>query len=901
MSTAKYPNRDALRKANDIYLDAMRPFIVYHLKRVKGETVENLIEDALEPDQADKFWEKLDEDDDIESAIDFSYFPQIIQRQWKNAFGQRFNWDMNFQSILWLIRKGRNSCEHRGKKDLDSESVRMNLFLIADALGKINRPDEQREVEDIRDDLFSDNTAERLEKAEKDNGEYKRSLAEAEQRLATAESEKSEYAEKNAALSKQVDEKENQRKKLDKQLKRAKTQNDKYKKDIADTKQRLEKSEVAQTDYKERLETISNKLKDTKGGLAVVEAEKTAHKKHLKTISKELESVKAERSASEERLIATSNELASVQVEKNASEKHLVVTRNLLTTVAIGDQVVFPHLGTDASVRILDRRNVDKRNYLLELLEQKQPTIIYVQSQEKIDQLLMLVGPEKADIIGKHHEQTSDAEETEILKKLESRELIAAVSNTTFSKLTLSHCVEHFVFCHLVPGLDIFFDRCQPAFTSEKNTYLHLIYNNKEDIEGLNQWLTQKYPDKEALRGSYKKLQELAKANGGFVKLEEVCNALDMVELGIETGLTIFEELGFLERDGKGIITLFLSPMQRELEESGTYCGGEELKEETADFRTFQLEYSIEKIWKKILGKLNIDSEQILRESNIYSNVQPTTETEQDNITPPISNVWPLRTLSAFNSLRHRAAKEGDIWIEDERSTVRSPFASYHFESTESTLLDDGKNEKDYQRKYGLAMQFAQEHGMNALEQGIVQLIKDQDDPDYEFTRDEANMLRAFQNALTDFRTQSEQFSEAVEGENTADSETTVTSHPSKPLKTRKSSEPKPSTADKFREAKSLEERVEIGRQVAELRINATGLKGLSWKKIREKLGLKNDEFHEVVRLEDHFHESCVERIESFEDGWEYGGKLEVLLGFDPVGELVDRIEACKPKTGSKG
>ena len=213
----------------------------------------------------------MDKDNDIESAIDFSYFPLIIKNRWLIIQNRVELWfrvsdsteDMTVQSMLWLIKDGRNSCEHRGKKDLDSEFVRINLFLIADVLGKINRPDEQREVEGIRDALFADDTAERLEKAEEDNVEYKRSLAEVEQRLATAESEKNEYGEKNAALSKEVDEKENQRKKLDKQLKRAKTQNDKYKKDIAGTKQRLEKSEAAQTDYKNRFETKSKELKGT--------------------------------------------------------------------------------------------------------------------------------------------------------------------------------------------------------------------------------------------------------------------------------------------------------------------------------------------------------------------------------------------------------------------------------------------------------------------------------------------------------------------------------------------------------------------------------------------------------------------------------------------------------------
>ena len=113
-------------------------------------------------------------------------------------------------------------------------------------------------------------------------------------------------------------------------------------------------------------------------------------------------------------------------------------------------------------------------------------------------------------------------------------------------------------------------------------------------------------------------------------------------------------------------------------------------------------------------------------------------------------------------------------------------------------------------------------------------------------------------------------------------------------------SEPKLSIEEKFRAANTLEDRVEIGRKVAELRINASGSKGLAWREIRERLRLKNDEFHKVVRLEDHFRESVVERIESFKDGWEYSGKLESLLGFKPVGELANRIEACKPKSTPK-
>ncbi|MYB01831.1 hypothetical protein F4X90_19460 [Candidatus Poribacteria bacterium] len=598
MSRAEYPNRNALRDANDIYLDTMRPFIIHHLKQVPGETVEDLIGHALTDEQADKFWEELDKDNDIESAIDFSYFPLIIKNRWliiqnrrNYGFAQRFNEDMTVQSMLWLIKDGRNSCEHRGKKDLDSEFVRINLFLIADVLGKINRPDKQHEVEAIRDELFSDDTAERLEKAEEDNVEYKRSLAEAEQLLATAESEKSEYGEKSAALSKQVDEKENQRKKLDRQLKTAKTQNDKYKKDIAGKKQRLKESEAAQVDHKNRLETTLKELKRTH----------------------------AERKETEEHLATALNQLAAVQAAEKDSAVRLGAVQNLFTVVAIGEpevqevfQSVYPPIETDSTIRILDRRGVDKKNYLLDLIEQKQPAVIYVQSEEMADLLLERVVPEKADLIEKRGEQTSEAEETEILEKLGNGELIAVVSDTTLTTLTSSHCIEHFVFCHLVPGLDEFFRQCEPAFASEKHVYLHLIYNSGQDIEGL----AQKYPDRKILEKLYPELRKLAGANGGYIRLGSVYNELDIAKPGIETGLAIFEELQLLERNDEGI--KLLPPAGKKLDASEIYRRGEQLKSGAADFQAFQFEQSIEQIWEALLKELNVDNENILEASSVY-------------------------------------------------------------------------------------------------------------------------------------------------------------------------------------------------------------------------------------------------------------------------------------------
>lgn len=115
----------------------------------------------------------------------------------------------------------------------------------------------------------------------------------------------------------------------------------------------------------------------------------------------------------------------------------------------------------------------------------------------------------------------------------------------------------------------------------------------------------------------------------------------------------------------------------------------------------------------------------------------------------------------------------------------------------------------------------------------------------------------------------------------------------------RRQSEPKPTAIDTFKQSHSAEEQEDIGRKVAELRINSTGTKPMSWRRIREKLGLRNDEFHKVIRLAEHYEESMIQRIESF-DSWEYSGKIEVLLGFVPDEDMMDRIEACKPATPPK-
>ncbi len=589
MSRAEYPNRNALDQALKLYLDAMYLFVSECLD-------EQSITEAL----------RLQSSDNLREEMEIKDIADLIKMRWLKSFKEKFKVvDREYtryydaRSVTSLIIEGRNQLSHQWLRELDPEFTRSQLFLIAEVLGKIKRPDVQREIERIRDELFDDTTEQLVTMAvEAEKAEYNRSISDLERRLAAEK-------EKNEKLSKEVD------------------------------------SNVAELNKKK------GELEKLSGQLVSMRSSEKKNEKQFKSISEQLKKVQTAHSACEGRIASTeterddykerfeivSREREEAETEWQACEDSLEATRNLFTVLTIGN-MVFPSFETGSPVRILDRRGVDKKDYLLNLLEQKQPTLIYVQSEEMVELLLERVIPEKADLIEKHGEHTSESEEREILEKLENGEKIAVVSDTAFPTLVSPHRIEHFIFCHLVPGLDTFFKQCEPAFTSEKNAYLHLVYNGEQDAKGLNQWLTQKYPDAETLGKLYRELRDLVEIDGGFIKLENVydeniCNKLGIVKLGVETGLAIFEELQFLERNESGVKVL-PNPEKRGLDESEIHCGGEELKHGVAEVQAFQLKQSIEQIWEEIQEKLDVDSEQILREVNTHEMYASTSEMEND-------------------------------------------------------------------------------------------------------------------------------------------------------------------------------------------------------------------------------------------------------------------------------
>ena len=136
MNSQKRPNQHELFKATNIYLDAMRPFVVRNMKKVPSVAAEDHIEDP----------------DDVE----ISDFPYLVRKYWQYAFAQHFDPEWDARSRISLIKETRNRVSHPRTKDIDLDYALARLEDIADVLEAINAPDQASKVRDIRNKLSSE-------------------------------------------------------------------------------------------------------------------------------------------------------------------------------------------------------------------------------------------------------------------------------------------------------------------------------------------------------------------------------------------------------------------------------------------------------------------------------------------------------------------------------------------------------------------------------------------------------------------------------------------------------------------------------------------------------------------------------------------------------------------------
>ncbi len=271
----KFPNQEGLNKALNIYRSAMRSFIVCCLEKVHPKGVEELIVDTLNNKAANKFEQDLHlYKGNIEASIHINTFPHIIRNRWDDVFEQQFNPYSNVRSVISLIVDGRNQCAHLDTEDLDLDYTWTYLFLISDVLSQIHRPDAKREIETILDELFPDDTDERI-----------------------------------AGMTKQLEAAKAEKTELEKQVKT--------------TSDRLAEVEAEWIACDERLETLSTELK-------IVEAGKTVAEERLSDISNRFEEAEVEKAELEKRLETTLAQLEEVEDELDDCNEELDRTRKQL-------------------------------------------------------------------------------------------------------------------------------------------------------------------------------------------------------------------------------------------------------------------------------------------------------------------------------------------------------------------------------------------------------------------------------------------------------------------------------------------------------------------------------------------------------------------------------------------
>ena len=147
------PNRKTLSDALDIYRDAMRPFIIRCLKRVRGGSVEELLKATLRDESYNRLEEYTGEGGCIEDVMDVSDFPRIVAFYWSKVFRDAFSGNDNVRDALYRIVDARNKVSHPHRQDINREYAEQRLRDIASVLTEINEPHRSKAVKSLRDAL----------------------------------------------------------------------------------------------------------------------------------------------------------------------------------------------------------------------------------------------------------------------------------------------------------------------------------------------------------------------------------------------------------------------------------------------------------------------------------------------------------------------------------------------------------------------------------------------------------------------------------------------------------------------------------------------------------------------------------------------------------------------------
>ena len=298
-------------------------------------------------------------------------------------------------------------------------------------------------------------------------------------------------------------------------------------------------------------------------------------------------------------------------------------------------QDIYPPLDVPSPVKIFDRRNCDKLEYLRKLLGRRERTFLYVRSDTALQQLAEIGKGAGAPLssdecrvpiindLGLCSTELNHDQRQELLQRFECGQLPTIASSVIFEHLSY---VKHFVFCHPVPTWDIFFDCCKLLFETEETTYVHLIFGTR-DTEVMRDMLEWEYPGRETLGKLYKLIKNIAQKNGPvpstssgqalersegtLIEWDELIKQAELLsvkEQTVRSAIKVFEELQLVELPNAldfATIHFLSKPQQkRSLNESEFFLKGEQLKQTALSFSDFLLKKTPEELFMKLKREL---------------------------------------------------------------------------------------------------------------------------------------------------------------------------------------------------------------------------------------------------------------------------------------------------------
>lgn len=287
--------------------------------------------------------------------------------------------------------------------------------------------------------------------------------------------------------------------------------------------------------------------------------------------------------------------------------------QQIVDTLHIDSIIIDPHVRQN--LQIIDARETYKKvDYLLQLVNSGEKTVIYLNSRQKVVQIAELLREKAADPMQNkicyYHGGLSSADRAAIEKAFRSGELQVIVTTSAFGEGIDIPDIRHVVLYHLSFSSEEYNQLAGRAGRDGEKAWVHLLYNRRDETLNKNV-LSASCPTRDVLGRFYKLLQYLVQGkpaieltNAELVELVKRERFAEPNEACISNWLGIFEELGFLEREREGNkrrIIMIPSPNKMDLLSSLRY---QECMAELEDFQKY-LQIAFDHSQDKLLTAIN--------------------------------------------------------------------------------------------------------------------------------------------------------------------------------------------------------------------------------------------------------------------------------------------------------